>query len=153
MQLNQWKHTHSVINWYNNIKNKNKHSFIKFDIIDFYPGISSKTLVKALNLANNYCEISENEIETVTHCCKSILIYNNSIQTKKNTDDGFDLPQGSFHGAEVFELVGLILLHAIEKENIFERNKFEIFHDDGLAYVKSKSGSYIERISKKLSER
>ena len=150
MKLNQWKHTHSVINWFNSINDKSKHRFIKFDVIDFYPSISNKTLVEALNLAKNYCKISENEIETVTHCCKSILIYNNSAWTKKNTDDGFDVPQGSFHGAEVCELVGLLLLHAIEKENIFERNKFGIFRDDGISVVKSKSGPYIERISKKL---
>ena len=62
---------------------------------------------------------------------------------KKNTDDGFDVPQGSFHGAEVCELVGLLLLHAKEKENIFERNKFELFRDGDIAIVQSKSGSYI----------
>ena len=62
-------------------------------MIDFYPSISSKTLVEALNLAKNYCEIGENEIETVTHCCKSTLIYNNSAWTNKNTDDGFDVPK------------------------------------------------------------
>ena len=34
--------------------------------------------------------------------------------------DGFDIPQGSFHCAEVNELVGLLFLYEIEKENIFE---------------------------------
>ena len=34
--LNQWKNTTSVINWFKNIKNKNKYSFIKFDICDFF---------------------------------------------------------------------------------------------------------------------
>ena len=140
MKLNQWKHTHSVIIWFNKIKDKCKHSFIKFDVIDFYPSISNKTLVEALNLASSYCEISENEIETVTQCCKPILIYNNSAWIKKNTDDGFEVSQGSFHGAEVCELVGLLLLHAIKKENIFESKKFGIFRDDGLAIVKSKPG-------------
>ena len=53
------------------------------------------------------------------------------------------LPQRSFHGAEVCELVGLFLHLAIENENIFEMNKFEFFRDDGLAIVKSKSGHYI----------
>ena len=109
MKLNQWKHTHSVINWFSNIKGKCKHIFIKFNVIDLYPCISNKTLVKVLNLDKNYCEIIENEVETVTHCCKSILIYNNSAWTKENTDDGFDVPQGSFRGAEICELVELLL--------------------------------------------
>ena len=53
-KLNQWKNKHSVVNWFNNTKNKRKHSFIKFDVVDFYTSIRSKTLVEALNLANNY---------------------------------------------------------------------------------------------------
>ena len=56
---------------------------------------------------------------------------------QENTDDGFDVPQGIFHGAEVCELVVLLLLYAIEKENIFKRSKFEIFRVVGLAIVKS----------------
>ena len=65
MKLNQWKNTHSVINWIYKITDKCKHSFIKFDVVDFYPSISSKALVATLNLARSYCKISE--IETVTH--------------------------------------------------------------------------------------
>ena len=93
MKQNQWKHMHFVINRFKHIKNKCNHSFIKFDVINFYP---SKTLIEALNLAKNYFEISENEIQPVTNC-KSILIYNNSLWTKKNIDDGFDVRQESFH--------------------------------------------------------
>ena len=82
MKLNQWKNTQSVINWFNNIKNKQKHSFIKFDVKDFYPSISRNTLLEALALAKNYCAISKDEIETVVHCCKSVLIYNNCAWSK-----------------------------------------------------------------------
>ena len=38
--------------------------------------------------------------------------------------DSFDLPQGSYHGSEICELVGLLILYEIEKENNFEKNKF-----------------------------
>ena len=116
LKLNKWKHTHSVINWINKIKNKCKDSIMKFEAVDFYPSKSSKTLVKAFTLTKNYCEISENDIKTVTHCCKYILFYNNTDKKiKKKTDDGFDVTQGNFHGAEVCELAELLLLHAIEK--------------------------------------
>ena len=64
--------------------------------------------------------------------------------------DGFDIPQGSFHGAEVCELVGLLILNEIEKENIFEQNKFGFCRDDGFAVVETKSGPIIERLSKRL---
>ena len=44
-----------------------------------------------------------------------------------------------------FESVVLLLLHAIETENVFQRNKFGIFCDDGIAIVKNYAGPYIER--------
>ena len=34
---NQWRNTQSVIDWFSNIKDKDKHSFLVFDIVDFYP--------------------------------------------------------------------------------------------------------------------
>ena len=64
--------------------------------------------------------------------------------------DSFDVPQESYHGAEICELVGLLILYEIEKENIFEKNKFGLYRDDGLAIVECKSGSIIERLSKRL---
>ena len=63
MKLNQWKHMHPVINWFNKIKDKCKHSFIKLDVNDSYLSISNKTLIEALNLAKKYCEIRKNERE------------------------------------------------------------------------------------------
>ena len=79
---------------------------------DFYPSISKNTLLEALGLAKNYCAISKDKINTVVHCCKSVLIYNNCGWSKKNMGDSFDIQQGSFHGAEVCELVGLLILFA-----------------------------------------
>ena len=50
-QVNQWRNAKSVIEWFKSviewskaIKNKSKSSFIKFDIIEFYPSISKKLL-------------------------------------------------------------------------------------------------------------
>ena len=62
--------------------------------------------------------------------------------------DGFDIPQESFHGVEVSELVGLLILYGIEKENNSVQNKFRIYRADGLAIVESKAGPIIERLSK-----
>ena len=38
--LNQWKNTKAVLNWFNSIENKDDHSFIAFDVVEFYPSIS-----------------------------------------------------------------------------------------------------------------
>ena len=150
MKLNKWKTTQSVIYQFSNIKSKQKHRFIKFDVKDFYPSISRNTPLEALALANSYCAISQDEIDTVVHCCKSVLIYKNCAWSKKDMDDGFDIPLGSFHGAEVCELVGLLILKEIEKDNIIEQNKLGIYRDDGLAIEESKSDPNIQRLSKRV---
>lgn len=59
--LNQWKNTYSVIKWHKNISNKSSHSFICFDIIDFYPSITEDLLTKALVFASEDDEITDQE--------------------------------------------------------------------------------------------
>ena len=87
---------------------------------------------------------------TVVHCCKSFLVYNNCVWLKKDMSDGFNISKESFYGAEVCELVGLLILNEIGKETTFEQNKFGIYRDNGLAIIESKSGQVIERLSKRL---
>ena len=53
-KINQWKNTSAVIDWFNTIENKEKHSFICFDIVEFYPSISESLLNKALDFATAY---------------------------------------------------------------------------------------------------
>ena len=51
LQLQQWKSTSDVLQWFNKIKNKQQSKFIVFDIKDFYPSISENLLTKALKFA------------------------------------------------------------------------------------------------------
>ena len=44
-QLLQWKNTHSVIEWFTQLKNKEKLHFVQFDVVDYYASITP-TLVK-----------------------------------------------------------------------------------------------------------
>ena len=44
-----------------NIPNKTQHSFICFDIIDFYPSITEELLHKALDFASQYTPITDDE--------------------------------------------------------------------------------------------
>ena len=39
-EINQWQNSKSVIDWFVNIRNKNKTTFFQFDIESFYPSIS-----------------------------------------------------------------------------------------------------------------
>ena len=58
VSVNQWKNTNTVINWFKNIKRKEACSFIKFDIVEFYPSISENLLMKAIEFAQTYAEIN-----------------------------------------------------------------------------------------------
>ena len=57
--LNQWRNTAAVINWFKKIPYKNNSKFIKFDIVDFYPFISEVLLGEALKFAKRFAEISD----------------------------------------------------------------------------------------------
>ena len=52
---------------------------------------------------------------------------------------------GSFHGAEICELVGLYILDILKKEKIFSDGKFGIYRDDCLAVVDILQGADMER--------
>ena len=49
VQVNQWKNSQAVVEWFKNIRNKNNASFIVFDIERFYPSISPELFHKAIN--------------------------------------------------------------------------------------------------------
>ena len=51
--VNQWRNSGSVVTWFQNIENKDTSSFIKFDIVTFYPFISKDLLINAINFAKS----------------------------------------------------------------------------------------------------
>ena len=71
--MNQWKNTKDVINWFKNIKNKADHTMICFDICDFYPSITNTLLQKALKFAFKYSTISKKDIDIITHTKRTTL--------------------------------------------------------------------------------
>ena len=60
--VNQWQKTSTVINWFKNIKNKEKCIFMQFDIQEFYPSISKELSLKAITYAKILVKISDEEI-------------------------------------------------------------------------------------------
>ena len=107
-QMNQWRNTKSVIEWFKAIKNKSKSSFIKFDIVEFYPSISKELLSKAIEYAQSLTTIEEKVIKTIYHARKSLLFDKDNVWVKKDNPK-FDVTMGSYDGAELCELVGLYL--------------------------------------------
>ena len=104
--------------------------FVKYDIKEFYPSITEKTLDKALELSKEYISVPLDKIEVIKHCCKTLLYYDDSIWIKKGASGNFDTPMGSFDGAEICELVGCLLLYNINY--IVDPYSHGLYRDDGL---------------------
>ena len=101
--INQWKNTSAVLAWFNNIFNKEQYSFISFDVVDFYPSISTELLDAALKFASGYVDITDEERNTILHAKKSCLFNTNQSWGKKTSTNLFDITMGSYDGAESCE--------------------------------------------------
>ena len=150
LALNQWRNTQDVLKWFEAIGNKNSAKFLKFDVVDFYPSITEKLLDDSISFAKSVCNISGDEIRIIKHACKSVLFYDGETWIKKDNTGTFDITMGSYHGAEVCELVGLLLLS--ELEIIVGKKNVGLYRDDGLAVIENASGPEMEQINKKIRE-
>ena len=72
---NQWQNTAQAIEWFTTIPNKEKKSFFKFDIINFYPSITEELLTKALDWAQTLTSISQDDRSTIMHCRQGFLFF------------------------------------------------------------------------------
>ena len=108
----QWRNTQAVIDWYSDLKNKLNETFIKFEIVEFYPSISEELLERAINYAKSISAITEQQECIIWHSRKSLLFNEKSTWTKKDWTM-FDVTMGSFDGAEICELVGLYTLNLL----------------------------------------
>ena len=84
--VQQWRNTQSVIDWFNARENKNKCTFIKFDIVDCYPSITENLLMDAINYDKQHTNISPKEIEIIMHARKSLLFNKDEPWIKKTND-------------------------------------------------------------------
>ena len=139
-----------VLDWFESINDKNNKCFIKFDIQNFYPCISRGVLEQALAFARTYTDITEEDEDVILHACRTILTHDNSHWKKKSSEDDFDVPMGSFHGAELCELVGLFLLDKLKR--LANSIEYGIYRDDGLAVTKKSARTNLERIAKQIRE-
>ena len=64
-QVNQWRNPKRATECFKAIKNKSKSSFIKFDIVEFYPSISHEHLSKTNKYAQSVKTIDEKVIKTI----------------------------------------------------------------------------------------
>ena len=108
-ELLQWKNSNDVIDWFQNINDKKHKCFINFDIKNFYPSINKVHLLKAIEFSKKYTDFTDDEIELIMHTCQTVVYYDNRMWTKSSNNEHFDIAMGSYHGAEVCDLVGLFI--------------------------------------------
>ena len=147
----QWKNTNDVIKWFNNVENKTRKSFIKFDVVEFYPSITKRLVLKAIEFAKQYDKIDKKEVDLILHSCDTILMNDGEPWIKKDCPDGetlFDVPMGSYHGAEVCEIVGLLILHDLS--DVFKKGEYGLYRDDGLAAIDKRSPRRMELLKKSI---
>ena len=61
----QWRNTYTVINWFQNITNKNNCRFIRSDMSEFYATISGELLEKAVRFAKSMTNIDDGVVQIV----------------------------------------------------------------------------------------
>lgn len=154
-KLQQWRETKTVVDWFTNIHDKQKQRFIQMDIEEFYPSISENLLTKALAFAKSIIHIPSTITNTIIHCRKSLLFNNGTwkktiADTEENrpTDELFDVTMESYDGAEICELVGLLLLHHLK--NNFTEIDFGLYRDDGLGCHAELPGPQLDNIRKRI---
>ena len=103
-------------------------SFVQFDICEFYPSITKKVLLNALNHAKTHAHITKQEIEIILSTKSGILFSKNQAWAKKG-NQSFDITMGSWDGAEVCDLVGMFLLSQLGHLKL----NIGLYRDDGLA--------------------
>ena len=148
IQINQWKNTSSVIEWFKKINNKDKSSFIQFDIESFYPSISENLFIKAIDFAKSKTPISDDELHIIMQSRKTLLFHEEEPWVKKEGNEDFDVPMGCYDGAEVCEATGSYILSRLS--HIIDKELCGLHRDDGLASVENLSGPEIERLKKKI---
>ena len=146
--VNQWKSDKEVIGWFNNLESRDRCTFIKFDVDNFYPSITLELFNKAIAFAKQHTEISDWEVEVIMQARKTLLFNNGEPWCKRNNEDDFDVPMGSYDGAEVCELVGAFLLNEISQ--IMDKKDIGLYRDDGLGVMRNIGRPEIERRKKRI---
>jgi hypothetical protein len=103
LNVNQWRNTQKVIEWFGNIKEKHRHTFISFDIVDFCTSISEHLLEQSLSWASNLTDIAVDEISIIKCSTKSLLFNNGKPWIKRDSNSLFDVTMGSYDGVEICE--------------------------------------------------
>ena len=142
--LRQWRRTQETRDWFINLKQKHTMTFIKFDVEAMYPSISEELLAKALQWATTLVDVTAEQVEVI-NATKKALLYSEGQPWTKKGEENFDVPMGSFDGAEVCELVGLHLLHLLRETGV----DLGLYRDDLLGVTRLR-GRSLEKMRQRI---
>ena len=73
--LNQWKNTEDVIDWFKSINEEQLCKFVIFDIKDFYPSVKESLLKQSLDFAEKFIKVSTEDKAIIKHA-RTPLLFN-----------------------------------------------------------------------------
>ena len=147
-KVDQWKNTDTVTTWFKSLPDKSCLSFVNFDIESFYPSISLNLFQQAIDFAREKVDITDTDISIIMQARKTLLFHDGIPWVKRSDNEDFDVPMGSYDGAEVCELVGAFLLNNLS--HVIDKTSVGLYRDDGLGVFKSHSGPETERKRKEI---
>ncbi|MCP3851699.1 MAG: hypothetical protein GY694_15895, partial [Gammaproteobacteria bacterium] len=110
--------------------------------------IDEKLFDEAIDFARGYVPISKDKIDIMKNARNSLLFHNDKTWTKTNTL--FDVTMGAYDGAEVCELVGLLILSKMKTK--FPEINFGLYRDDGLGAQKVTRKAKMEQKKKAITK-
>ena len=149
-EVNQWKNTSKVINWFNNIENKKDCSFIQFDIKEFYPSITEEILEQVISFPKSLTDTDYHKIRIIKHSRKSVLFHSNVAWTKKTKASCFGVTINSYDGLEVCELVGTFILSGLG--SIIGKKNTGLYRDDRLVVLRNMNARGTNKMRKIIIE-
>ena len=93
--------------------------------------------------------ISDESVQIIKHCRKSLLFNNNTPWAKKSTAENFDVTMGSYDGAEICELVGIYIFSELSK--IANQKDCGLYRDDGLILLQNSNGKRADKLRKDIA--
>ena len=143
-----WKNTASVLDWFRGLDDKKERTFVCFDIVSYYPSITEDLLRQALRFAAQYTNVSKSDVDIIMHARRSLLFDASKTWVKKDNANGFDVTMGSYDGAEVCQLVGALLLNKLA--TYIDKPSIGLYRDDGLATLRRVPGWRADKIRKNI---
>ena len=98
--------------------------------------------------AGSITEISREVVNVIKQARKSLLFNGDEIWIKKGENPLFDVPMGSFDGAEICELVGLYMLDKLC--TFIDKKQIGLYRDDGLCVIDHANGPKLDRLRKDI---